>query len=138
MRRNAFNLSLVGLTLLLSTALACIERTVTINTVPDGATVMLNDQEVGASPVTVPFTWYGNYDVVCRKPGYKTLKTNVKLTTPWYQLPVVDLFTECMVPFTVRDRRAFDLQLEQERPPTKAELLNRAAEAKAQSLTEGP
>ncbi|HQI29243.1 MAG TPA: PEGA domain-containing protein, partial [Sedimentisphaerales bacterium] len=39
----------------------CVERRLTIYTEPPGAIVTLNDQEIGVSPVTVPFNWYGDY-----------------------------------------------------------------------------
>jgi len=107
----------------------CIERTVTVNTEPQGATVFLNDQEVGQSPVTVPFTWYGDYDVIVRKNGYKTLRTNHRLHAPWCQLPGIDLFSECLIPFTVRDRQVMPtFMLEEQSFPTRDDLLLNAEE----------
>src|SRR6202000_2421377 len=44
----------------------CVERKITIGSAPAGAIVTLNDEEVGRTPVTVPFTWYGDYDIVLR------------------------------------------------------------------------
>lgn len=41
----------------------CIERTITITSEPSGSLVHLNDEEVGRTPLTVPFTFYGVYDV---------------------------------------------------------------------------
>lgn len=41
----------------------CVERTITITSEPSGALVHLNDEEVGRTPLTVPFTFYGVYDV---------------------------------------------------------------------------
>lgn len=41
----------------------CIERTITVTSKPAGALVYLNDEEIGRTPVTVPFTFYGVYDV---------------------------------------------------------------------------
>jgi hypothetical protein len=35
----------------------CVERELTINTKPEGALVILNDEEIGTSPVTVSFNW---------------------------------------------------------------------------------
>jgi hypothetical protein len=86
----------------------CIERTVSIDTEPRGATVFLNDEEVGQSPARVPFTWYGDYDIVIRKPGYETIQTHHNLKTPWYELPGIDLITECLIPFTVHDDRVLE------------------------------
>ncbi len=126
-RRRAIALC-VGLTCAIY-ATGCIERTVSITTEPEGATVFLNDEEVGQSPVTVPFTWYGDYDVIIRKNGYKTVNTHHKITTPWYELPGVDIVTECLIPFTVHDDRVLDtFVLERARTPTKIELLEAAAD----------
>ena len=117
--------------------IGCIERTVTINTEPDGATVVLNDQEVGRSPVKVPFTWYGDYDIIVRKEGYQTLRTHQRIPTPWYEYPGIDLFTECLMPFTVHDDRELETYvLEPARPPSKEALLEAAAEMKAQAVGE--
>ena len=41
----------------------CIERLITVRSQPPGALVYLNDEEVGRTPVTVPFKFYGVYDV---------------------------------------------------------------------------
>jgi hypothetical protein len=41
----------------------CIRRSITITSQPAGALVWLNDEEIGRTPVTVPFTYYGVYDV---------------------------------------------------------------------------
>src|SRR5262249_52770780 len=114
-----------------------VERPVTIPTEPGGATVYLNDQEVGKSPVTVPFTWYGTYDVICRKEGYKTAEKGVKLVTPWYELPGIDLFSECLTPVTIRDRQAHHIVMEPEKLPRKDELLGRSATMRDRALYEG-
>ncbi len=41
----------------------CVERTISISSEPSGALVHLNDEEVGRTPLTVPFTFYGTYSV---------------------------------------------------------------------------
>jgi hypothetical protein len=132
-RRNPIALPLACAALLVGSA-SCIERKLAITTVPEGAIVVLNDQEVGPSPVTVPFTWYGNYDVVCRKPGYETLKTNFRINAPWYQWPGIDLVAECFVPYTVRDRRGYHFVLDPESPPSAETLVGRASEFREQAL----
>jgi hypothetical protein len=118
-------------------AVGCVERTLTIRTVPDGATVILNDQEVGTSPVSVPFTWYGDYDLICRKAGYATREEKLCVSAPWYQLPGIDIVTECFSPVTYRDHRAFEITLEPERLPTRDELLSRGAEFRDRALYQG-
>ena len=72
---------LVLAAVLLITA-GCVRRTARFTSVPDGARVFLNDREIGRTPATVEFTWYGDYDVVYRLDGYETVKTNVVISPP--------------------------------------------------------
>ena len=76
----------------------CVERQLTINTAPQGALVALNDEEIGESPVTVPFNWYGDYNVRISKEGFETLKTHRKLKGPWYDKFPFDLFAQVLNP----------------------------------------
>jgi hypothetical protein len=81
-KRNLFILLALGL----STGLfltGCVERKLTINTEPQGALVILNDEEIGTSPVTVSFEWYGDYWVRISKEGYESLNTHRPLKGPW-------------------------------------------------------
>jgi len=126
-----------AIVLLCAAAPGCIERTVTIRTEPDDALVYLNDQEVGRSPVTVPFTWYGDYDIVVRKQGYQTLKTHHRIHAPWRQWPIIDLVTECFVPFTIHDRHEFPIyELQPAQLPSKDDVIARADEMRVR--VEGP
>ncbi|MFQ5424389.1 MAG: PEGA domain-containing protein [Phycisphaerae bacterium] len=120
--------------LALAGAAGCIERTVTINTEPSGATVFLNDQEIGQSPVKTAFTWYGDYDIIVRKSGYRTLRTNRRIRTPWYQLPGIDIVTENLIPFTIHDDRVLaTFALETQHYPTDEALLEAADEMRRQA-----
>lgn len=74
----------------------CVKRTLLIESDPPGALVYLNDQEVGRTPVIVPFTWYGTYDVRLEKEGYRTLHTEQELEQPWWEHPGPDLFAEAI------------------------------------------
>jgi len=118
----------LALGITISTApLGCVERTITINSEPDNALVILNDQEVGRTPVKVDFTWYGDYDIIIRKQGHQTLQTNRRIKAPWYQYPGIDLFTECFSPITYRDDRDFGtFQLEKFQPASKQALIQNA------------
>jgi hypothetical protein len=82
----------------------CVQRTLTVKTEPEGALLYLNGTEVGRTPVTRDFTWYGVYDVTLRKEGFQTLTTRGKVIAPWWQWPPIDLFAE-MVPLRLRDEK---------------------------------
>jgi len=77
-------------------SLGCVERRLMITSEPAGALVYLNDQEVGRTPLEVPFTWYGTYAVRLEREGYKTLETQQLAERPWWEAPGPDLFAEAM------------------------------------------
>lgn len=125
---------------ILCTALAtgCVERTMKITTDPAGARVFLNDEEVGLTPLRTSFVWYGDYDIVIRKAGYRTLKTNYRIAAPWYQIPPIDLITECFLPGTIRDEHELPLYtLEAEAVEPAADLVERAVEMRDRTLYQG-
>ena len=107
----------------------CVERRLTVTSEPEGALAYLNNQEIGRTPVTRDFTWYGNFDVQLRKEGYQTRKTNKHVTAPWWQWPPFDLFAE-VLPLRLRDDRAisFTLRPASSQPADPIALLDRAAE----------
>jgi len=124
----------LGLALLPLTTSACVRRTISIDTDPQGAVVYLNDREVGTSPVSTDFTWYGDYRVDIRKPGYQTLNTHLNVLPPWYQLPLVDFFADVLWPGRVHDLHQARFALEKQPDTDLNDLLERAAELKTRAL----
>ncbi|HNO80370.1 MAG TPA: PEGA domain-containing protein [Phycisphaerae bacterium] len=112
----------------------CVRRTLTINTEPQGALIWLNDEEIGRSPVSTDFLWYGDYDVVARLEGYETLKTHHNIKSPWYQKPGIDFFSEILYPGHIHDERSADFVMEPQVVPDRNELLERASEFRERSL----
>jgi len=128
-------LAVLGGLVLLS---GCVERTVRVETDPPGALVVVNDQEVGVSPTKFSFTWYGDYDIIVRKPGYKTLKTNYRLREPWYQWPPIDIVAELLIPVTIRDEHVLPKYvLEPAEEPAVEQLVERAAALRDEALYQG-
>lgn len=72
------------------------QRTIHVTSEPAGALVWLNDEEVGRTPVAVPFTFYGTYDVRLEKEGFDPLWTTGEAEMPWWELPGPDLVAELM------------------------------------------
>ena len=87
---------------MLSTA-GCVEQLLSIDSDPSGAVVTLNDQEVGRTPVTTSFKWYGYYDVNVRKDGFQTIKAKSPVIAPWWQWVPFDLFAE-LLPIRLTDQ----------------------------------
>lgn len=110
----------------------CVERRLTINTEPQGALVVLNDEEIGESPVTVSFEWYGDYDVRISKEGYETLDTHRKLESPWYDDFPFDFFAHLLSPERIVDEYEWTFKLEEKQQINREELIQDAQELKKQ------
>lgn len=130
-KRNLFILLVVGLIVSLLFS-GCVERRLTINTVPQEAIVVLNDEEIGISPVTVSFEWYGDYDVRISKEGFETLKTHRKLKGPWYDRFPFDFFAQIVNPKRIVDSYEWTFTLARQKQPTREELIRNAEELKKQ------
>jgi hypothetical protein len=105
----------------------CVERRLTIVTEPQGATVVLNDQEIGVSPVTVPFKWYGDYWVRISKDGFETLDTHRELKAPLHDYFPFDFFAEIVYPGRIVDSYEWSFDLSPKQYPTREEIIKKAA-----------
>jgi hypothetical protein len=101
----------------------CVERRLTINTNPQGALIVLNDEQIGQSPVTVPFNWYGDYQVRISKEGYETLNTHRDLKAPLHDYPPFDLVAEVLYPGHIVDSYEWTFDLSPQKFPTRDELI---------------
>lgn len=110
----------------------CVERKLTINTEPQGALVFLNDEEIGESPTTVDFEWYGHYNVRISKEDYETLKTHRELKSPWYDEFPFDFFAQVVYPGRIVDSYEWTFELSPKQQISRQELIQKAQEAKEQ------
>jgi hypothetical protein len=85
-------------TLLCSSMTGCVFRRMTVRSDPPGALVMVDGEEVGYTPCSVPFVYYGTREITLVKPGYQTLTTMQKVQTPWYQYFPLEFFTDNFSP----------------------------------------
>ena len=113
----------------------CVERKLTINTEPQGALVILNDEEVGTSPVTVSFNWYGDYNVEIRKAGFETLRTHRKLDGPWYDRFPFDFFAQVLYPKRIVDSYEWTFKLKEKQQIGREELIRKAEELSKHGIT---
>jgi hypothetical protein len=104
----------------------CVERKLTINTQPQEALVFLNDEEIGVSPVTVSFNWYGDYYIRISKEGYETLKTNRMLEAPRHDKFPFDFFAQVLTPKKIVDEYEWSFELEPITQPSRTELIQAA------------
>jgi len=104
----------------------CVQRRMTIRTNPPGALLYVDDYEIGTTPVSTSFTYYGKRKIRLVKDGYETLTVIQSIPPPWYQWPVVDFVTENCIPGQIRDQHTFDFQLRPQAVAPTEQLLSRA------------
>ncbi len=111
-------------------ASGCLERQLTIKTNPTAALVELNDEEIGVSPVTVNFNWYGDYNVRVSKEGYETLKTHRQLKGPWYDSFPFDFFAQILSAEKKVDKYEWKFELEPKKEVNRDQLIKDALKLK--------
>lgn len=118
--------------LLCSSMTGCVWRRMTVRSDPPGALVMVDGEEVGYTPCSVPFVYYGTREITLVKPGYETLTTMQKVQTPWYQYFPIEFFSD-MSPTKITDRHVFTYQLQPQAVVPTNELYDRARSLRSES-----
>ncbi len=110
-------------------ATGCVERKLTVVSNPPGARVYLDGQEMGITPVTFRFDWYGKREFMLRKDGYRTLRDVRDVNEPFYEKPVVNVISD-LTPLPFSDHKTVEFTLEPVREVDRDSLLDRANEMK--------
>src|SRR5262249_48307508 len=63
----------------------CMHRRLTIRSDPPGALVQVDGEEVGYTPTSIDYTYYGTREITLQRAGYKSLTTQTKLPAPGCQ-----------------------------------------------------
>lgn len=103
----------------------CVHRRMTIRSIPSGALVKVDGDEIGYTPVSVDFTYYATREITLTKDGYETQSVMQKVKTPWYQVFPLDAVSDNLLPFEVTNRHEFTYQLQPKVVVPTEELLNR-------------
>ncbi len=111
----------------------CVHRRLTIRSDPPGAHVSIDGEELGITPVSTDFTYYGTHEITLTKSGFETLTVMQPVPTPWYQIPPLDLIADNFWPFSVTNRHEFTYRLTPRQPPSTEALLERARELRSES-----
>src|SRR5262245_11374473 len=69
----------------------CLERKIHITSDPPGALVWVNDIEVGRTPVTTGFLFYGDFDVRASREGCEPVQTHRDTWAPVWETAPIDL-----------------------------------------------
>ncbi len=128
--------------LLTPTLGGCLERTVTITSEPPGAIVVLNDEEIGRTPVETGFRYFGVYDVRLQREGFEPLNAEKEAVAPIWEYPGLDLLA-IAAPWRVKTHLKWHFDLEplpspgtEEANRAEQELFDRARSLRAASRGE--
>lgn len=116
----------------------CVERRYTIRTIPDNALVIVNGEEIGPSPASKSFAYYGNRDIIISAPGYTTLHVVQPINAPFWDNGLTEFFSENLVPVTLRDEREYVYKLEPANTSVGGDLVGRAESLRRQGQTAPP
>ena len=89
----------------------CVQRRMTIRSNPPGALVYVDDYQIGTTPVSTDFIYYGTRKIRLVKDGYETLTVRQPFPIPWYEIFPLDFVTENLWPWEIRDERVVDLAM---------------------------
>ncbi|MCB9920876.1 MAG: PEGA domain-containing protein [Planctomycetaceae bacterium] len=106
--------------------IGCLRRRMTIRTNPPGAVAFVDDQRIGVTPVSTPFTYYGTRKIQLFKDGFEPLTVKQRFDVPWYEYPPLDFIVENLWPHELRDERIVDFEMTPQQIVPNEELLGRA------------
>jgi hypothetical protein len=105
---------------------AVVRRRLNVNSNPQGALVYVDNQQIGSTPCSVDFTYYGTREIRLIKPGFETLTVNQPIPAPWYQYTPIDFVAENLVTTKIRDNRTVSYNLAPQLVVPTQELIDRA------------
>jgi hypothetical protein len=109
----------------------CVQRRMTIRSSPPGALVYVDDYQIGTTPVSTDFVYYGTRKIRLVKDGFETLTVRQPFPLPWYQVFPLDFVTENLWPGEIRDERVVDLAMSPMAATPAEEVVVRAEQARA-------
>jgi hypothetical protein len=104
----------------------CVRRRLNVQSNPPGALVYVDNQQIGTTPCSVDFIYYGTREIRLVKPGFETLTVNQPIPTPWYEIPPLDFFSENLAMTKIRDNRTVSFNLAPQLVVPNEQLLDRA------------
>ena len=104
-----------GITVILAclASTGCVQRILQVESEPPGASVHINGEAAGKTPLEHPFDFYGEFEIVLRLDDHRSRRIIHATPPPWYAYFPVDLVVEFLLPiFPIRDVHRVDAKLE--------------------------
>ena len=95
----------------------CVTRSLTVKTNPGNALVYIDNELIGESPVTIPFTYYGTRKIMIERKdedGVLTHERTItfeKIKAPAYEVFPLDFFSEILWPRELKDDHVLSYNL---------------------------
>jgi len=131
-------LQLCIVSLLLITAVGCVDRRFIVTTNVPGAQVYMDDKPVGASPADGRWDYSGYYKFTAVAPGYEPTVQRIRFRPRWYEYPPLDFIAEVLYPFRIEDVREVQLELYPVRPVNQEALIGDAESLRNRGLSLPP
>ena len=112
----------------------CVHRRVTINSYPQGALVKVDGKDIGYTPASFDFTWYGTREVQLLMDGYQTKTEMINVNSPWYQKFPIEFFSDHFLGRHVTDHRQFNFRLQPKQADMSNDVMNRANSLRSEAL----
>ena len=128
----------VAVLVVLSLQTGCVYRRMTIRSDPPDALVIVDGEEIGHTPVSMDFTYYGTREIMLVKDGYETLTVLQKVPAPWYQILPFEFVADNFAFRRITNRHEFSYRLQPQVVVPTQELLDRANAVRSETQTGGP
>jgi len=115
----------------------CVRRRLTIRTNPPGAVAYLDNAELGKTPISRNFDYYGKRELKLVKEGYEPHVEMIHLRAPWYQWPGLDFISEVLIPGTITDERIYPINLKPQQVVSPDDLVAEGERMKAIAHSSG-
>ncbi len=125
----------VSALLIVSALSGCVERRMLIVSDPPGATAIVNGQNIGPTPASMPFTYYGKYDVTLVRDGFQTKTYFAEIRQPWFEFYPIDFFAENLWPSYIHDNRTIQFAMEPLIQPRSDQVVNEANALRSRAAT---
>ncbi|MEP3481492.1 MAG: PEGA domain-containing protein [Fuerstiella sp.] len=112
----------------------CVHRRVTINSSPQGALVRVDGKDIGFTPASVDFTWYGTREVQLLKDGFETETRLVDISAPWYQKFPLDFISDNFLGGHTTDHRRYDIPLRPKQQAISGNVIERGNALRSEAM----
>jgi hypothetical protein len=113
-----------------------VQRRLTIRSNPPGARVYVDGYEIGTTPASTDFTYYGTREIRLVKDGYETLTIKQPMPAPWFQIPPLDLISDNLLPMEIRDERVVSFAMSPQVVVPRDSLMSRAEQLRHDAVSQ--